>query len=231
LDDVVAGQVRFNDQRVDSSAFIGEFGLHQNGLAINGDNVLDVVDVTGAGWGVVLHVGGPGVSNIFGGYRRAIIPMSGRVDGEGNLSARVVPGKWTGGQQRIHLAVEHVVQIRGLKHGHAGIVLLGNGHGVVVAVGIGVPTNNRTPLLSIEVQGFVAGQGIGVSGRFFCRGGFFLNRGGFFFSWSSFFFGRGGFFLNRSSFFFSWHGFFFGRSSFFFRWRSYVCGFFFLSWC
>lgn len=57
------------------------------------------------------------------------------------------------------------MEVRGLEHRDARVVLLGLSHRIVVVGGIRVPANNRTPLLAIEVQGLVAGQGPGRDRR------------------------------------------------------------------
>jgi hypothetical protein len=163
LDDVIGAHVRGDQQRIDRVAIRIQFGFDHHRLAIHRFNRVNIVDVGGAGRGVVLDVGGPGVGDIFGGHRRAIAPLRGRLNLEGEFSPRVVPGKVAISQQRILLAVEHVVQIRGFKHGDAGIVLLGDHQSIVVAVGVGIPTDYRAPLLSVEIQGFVAGQRVRIN--------------------------------------------------------------------
>ncbi|MPM56810.1 hypothetical protein SDC9_103625 [bioreactor metagenome] len=76
-------------------------------------------------------MGSPGVSNIISGYSGAIRPFCSGFDLEGDLSLGIIPSVGAVSQQRIDFAIEHVVEIRGLEHGHAGIVLLSKGHSVV----------------------------------------------------------------------------------------------------
>ena len=85
--------------------------------------------------------------------------MCGSFELEGDLGHAGIPRIRTIRQQRILLAIEHVVHVRGFEHDDTGVVLLGDRHRIIVAVGVWIPTDNRTPLLTIEVQGFIAGQG------------------------------------------------------------------------
>ena len=128
--------------------------------------VVDVSPCSPAPIGVLyLTCRGPGVGDIVGGHRRAVAPLGSGLELEGELGARIVPRIGAVCQQRILLAVEHVVQVRRLEHDDAGIVLLRDGHRIVVAVGVRIPADHRTPLLTVEVERLIAGQRIGIGRR------------------------------------------------------------------
>ena len=89
----------------------------------------------------------------------------------------IVPGIITIRQQRILLAIEHVVQVRGLEHDDAGAVPLADSQRIVAAGRVWIPTDNRIPLLTIEVQGFIAGQSFSRYSRVHgYRSGNYLNN-------------------------------------------------------
>ncbi len=162
LDDVVGAHVCIDDQWIDRLAVRAQLGLDHNRLGILGLDGVDEVLVRSTGGGAVLDMRGPGISDVIRGHRRAIAPLGGGLELEGDRGHAGIPGERAVSQQWIHLAVEHVVQVRGFEHGDAGAVLLRDRHGIVVAGGVRIPTNNRTPLLTIEVQGFIAGQSTGT---------------------------------------------------------------------
>ena len=160
LDDIVAAQVSSDHQRIDRFAVRIQFGLDQNRLGINCCDGVNVIFVVNASIGFVLDIGSPGIGNIIGGHRGSVAPMCGWFDLEGDLGMRIVPRIITISQQRIHLPVEHVVEVRGFEHGDAGAVLRGDSHRIVAVGRVWIPTDNRAPLLTIEVQRFIAGESL-----------------------------------------------------------------------
>ena len=78
------------------------------------------------------------------------------LDLEGDLRSAFIPSEIAIGEQWINLTIKHIVQIGRFEHQNAGIILLSNGHRIVTARGIRVPTNNRTPLLTVEIHGFIS---------------------------------------------------------------------------
>ncbi len=116
-------QVRKDLQRIDRFAARIQFGLDLNRLGINSYDGIDVRLKLAAGSCFVLDIGSPGIGNIIRGHRGAIAPLCGSFDLEGDLGHIAVPCPGTISQQRILLAIEHVVQVRGFEHGDAGVVL------------------------------------------------------------------------------------------------------------
>ena len=156
LNDIVAAQVSSHAQRIDRFACI-KFGIDLNRLGVNSCNAIDGILITTVS-GSVVDMGGPGIGNVSRGYRGAIAPLCGCFDLEGDMGFRGVPCKRAIRQQRIHIPIQHVVQVRGFEHGYAGVVSLADCHGIVAVGRVRIPADNRTPLLPIEVQGLIAGQ-------------------------------------------------------------------------
>ena len=161
LKDIDIAEVLGGLQRIDRFATGIQFSLDQHRLGINSFDGFDVIFIGSAVCGFILEMSRVGIGDIIRSHRGAVAPMCGRFDLEGDLSHLIVPCIIPIRQQRIHLAIEHIVHVRGFEHGelnHVVVAVVTNGHGVIHVGGVRIPTDNRTPLKTIEVQGFLSGK-------------------------------------------------------------------------
>ena len=159
LRDGRAGEEVQHPQGVHSHAVFPQRGLDDERLLVDGLDGADVGAVVAAGGVADLNADFQRRLHVFSGEGRAVGPLRGVLDLHGQLGHRLVPGVVAVGKQRPERTVHKIEHVQRLEHQRAiAAGIAGDRHGVVLVGADNVPAVHRAPLLSGEVQGFVARQ-------------------------------------------------------------------------